>query len=160
MSSSLTFYGGEKAGPEISKKGENEDRKVRLDLEVPADLFKTWTEVEIFAQYPEKSLSAPQLQRSLGADLARAVDGSNPNIRVQVRIVRVFAKNAENGQSREQLLRIRLGVKPVLRVREPFGVQATQKLTKSNSLRGFRLGRIFGLNDLLPNWDSFCRPDA
>ena len=109
MSSSLTFYGGEKAGPEISKKGENEDRKVRLDLEVPADLFKSWTEVEIFAQYPEKSLSVPQLQRSLGADLARAVDGSNPNIRVQVRIVRVFAKNAENGQSREQLCRIRLG---------------------------------------------------
>ncbi len=89
MSASLTFYGGEKGGSEISKKGENEYRNVRLNLEVPADLFKTWTEVEIFAQYPEKSLSVPQLQRSLRADLARAVDGSNPNIRVQVGIVRV-----------------------------------------------------------------------
>ena len=82
MSSSLTFYGGEIGGSEISEKGENEYRTVRLNLEMPADLFKTWTEVEIFTQYPEKSLSVPQLQRFLRADLARAVDGPNPDIRV------------------------------------------------------------------------------
>ena len=40
MSSSLTFYGGEIGGSEISEKGENEYRTVRLNLEMPADLFQ------------------------------------------------------------------------------------------------------------------------
>ena len=105
---SLTFYGGEKGGFGITQEGKNEDRAAGLDFEVSTDLFKIWTEIEIFTQRSQKSLAVSQFESLFGVDLAGLVYSPNGDFRGAGKTL-VLAKCAENSQSREELLSVRLG---------------------------------------------------